>query len=149
MIQRAVPKDANAITELIKALLDELNGIPVEWDLNEQQALCGAMIEQGDYVVFHTTDDNGQCVGLITMSEAQALYAGGRFGVVHELYVLPSNRSQQQGRALIQKALEFAREKGWSRLEVGAPAYPQWARTKAFYLREGFEEVGPRLKYKL
>ncbi len=30
-------------------------------------------------------------------------------------------------------------------LEVGAPSVPKWQRTVDFYLRNGFEEVGPRL----
>jgi hypothetical protein len=35
---------------------------------------------------------------------------------------------------------------GWGRLEVGAPDVPKWKGTLAFYRRNGFDEVGPRLK---
>ena len=36
-----------------------------------------------------------------------------------------------------------------NRVEVGAPDVPRWQRTVNFYLKEGFVEVGPRLKYLL
>ncbi|MGI9371622.1 MAG: hypothetical protein ACR2OJ_03935 [Hyphomicrobiales bacterium] len=47
---------------------------------------------------------------------------------------------------LIAAAEEFAREKGWLRFEVGAPDQPAWNRTFDFYIKEGFEEAGPRLR---
>lgn len=86
---------------------------------------------------------------LITIAETESLYAGGKIGLVQELYVVPDMRSEQIGKSLIEKSIEYARDKEWNRLEGGAPAYPEWARTKAFYEREGFSEIGPRLKYVL
>ena len=49
----------------------------------------------------------------------------------------------------VKMAFEYARNKTCNRLEVGAPAYPKWSRTKSFYIREGFKEIGTRLKYEL
>lgn len=85
-------------------------------------------------------------VGLVLLNECAAIYAGGKFGEISELYVLPEYRSQGVAAQLLRAAETYAKEQGWKRLEVGAPAQPDWERTLAFYLREGFEEVGPRLR---
>jgi hypothetical protein len=55
-------------------------------------------------------------------------------------------RSNGLGNHLIEKAKKIAIDMGWKRLEVGAPPYPEWERTKSFYLK-GFVEIGPRLKW--
>ena len=55
-------------------------------------------------------------------------------------------RSQGVASQLLTVARRIATGRGWRRLEVGAPDPVAWARTKAFYEREGFTEVGPRLK---
>jgi len=47
---------------------------------------------------------------------------------------------------LLTEAEQLAKARSWTRFEVGAPDQPAWARTVQFYLREGFEEVGPRLR---
>ncbi|MHC4476198.1 MAG: GNAT family N-acetyltransferase [Planctomycetota bacterium] len=148
-IRRATESDAKVTVNLVKALLDELNGTPIEWDTDKAVDLCKEMIGLEDYIVFHSVNDEGEIVGVITIAESESLYAGGKIGIIQELYVVPSMRSQQLGRSLIQKAVEYAHNRKWHRLEVGAPAYPQWSRTKSFYVREGFTEIGPRLKYEL
>ncbi len=90
--------------------------------------------------------DQGPPVGLLTLNECAAIYAGGYFAEIAELYVDPCHRSRGVAAALINAAIERARKRGWTRLEVGAPDLPRWQRTVDFYRREGFVEVGPRLK---
>ena len=80
------------------------------------------------------------------LNECAAIYAGGRFGEITELYVVPEARSTGVAAALVAAAVRVAGDKGWRRLEVGAPAQPAWARTLAFYERQGFAPVGPRLR---
>ena len=149
MIQRANGSDAKVTVSLIKALLDELDGKAVEWDLDEAEILCKELIKAGDYIVFHVQNSDGETVGIITIAETESVYAGGKIGLIQELYIKPAMRCKKLGKLLIEKAVEYARGKKWNRLEVGAPAYPEWARSKAFYEREGFIEIGPRLKYVL
>lgn len=90
--------------------------------------------------------DGERAVGVLMLNECAAIYAGGRFGEITELYVVPEFRSRGVARRLVAAADDLAATSGWRRLEVGAPDQPAWARTKAFYEREGFSEVGPRLK---
>jgi GNAT superfamily N-acetyltransferase len=104
-------------------------------------------IEDRRYFAFLVVDDNQKALGVITAGESGAVYAGGKFGVIHEMFIAPQIRSNGFGNQLIMKVKELAVDLLWKRLEVGAPLYPAWKRTKQFYLREGFVEVGPRLKW--
>ncbi|WP_419177305.1 GNAT family N-acetyltransferase [Ruegeria halocynthiae] len=83
---------------------------------------------------------------MIMLNECAAIYAGGVFGEISELYVLPKLRSRGTAGALIQEAVDLGCSRKWNRLEVGAPNQPEWKRTFDFYIRSGFDEVGPRLR---
>jgi len=98
---------------------------------------------------FLATANDTRDVGLITLNECAAIYAGGRFGEIPELYVVPDYRSKSVGALLLETAVSFGRKRGWPNIEVGAPSRPAWQRTLDFYRRHGFEEVGPRLDLEL
>ena len=93
-------------------------------------------------------NDDGDAVGVLTLVESLALYAGGRIGVINELYVVPPYRSEGVGKILLDAAKSLADDRGWQRLEVTTPG-EQYAKTLKFYEREGFMPVGPRYKYLL
>jgi len=95
---------------------------------------------------FLAEDERGNAVGVLTLHECASIYAGGRFGEISELFVSPLVRSEGVGPELLKEAMRFGHTREWRRLEVGAPDVPRWNRTVSFYLRNGFEEVGPRLK---
>jgi GNAT superfamily N-acetyltransferase len=88
-------------------------------------------------------DSSGEPIGVLTLNECAATHARGRFGEIAELYVVPKARSLDVG------GVGFGREHGWHHLEVGAPAVPRFQRTVGFYLKNGFVEVGPRLRHPL
>ena len=90
--------------------------------------------------------DEDEAVGIITLSESISLYAGGRIGVVNELYVVPEYRSEGVGKILLDAAKNLGEERGWVRLDVTTPG-DEFARTLRFYEREGFISIGPRYKY--
>ena len=114
-IQRATKSDAKVTVNLIKALLDEINGTPIEWDTDKAENLCKEMIELEDYIVFHSINNKGEIVGLITIAESESIYAGGKIGIIQEMYIVPSMRSGKLGKSLIEKAIEYARNKEWNR----------------------------------
>ncbi|HZY98599.1 MAG TPA: GNAT family N-acetyltransferase [Candidatus Baltobacteraceae bacterium] len=78
--------------------------------------------------------------------EVGAIYANGPYGIIPEMYVVPSGRSTGVGRRLIERAVEIGRERGWSRIDVTAPESPAWERTVRFYESCGFRFAGPKLK---
>jgi GNAT superfamily N-acetyltransferase len=135
------------IIQLVSELIAELSGKKFVVDEFEANQFIKRSINNGKYTAFIALDDCGKAQGVITVGESGAVYAGGAFGVIHEFYISPQLRSKGLGNQLIEKAKQTAIEKCWKRLEVGAPPYPEWQRTKSFYLREGFLEIGPRLKW--
>lgn len=92
--------------------------------------------------------DSGDAVGVVTVTESLALYAGGRIGVINELYVVPPFRSEGVGKILLDAVKTLADERGWARLEVTTPG-EDYDKTLHFYEREGFFRIGPRFKYDL
>ncbi|UPJ47878.1 GNAT family N-acetyltransferase [Bradyrhizobium sp. 200] len=83
------------------------------------------------------------------LCEFSAIYTLGLAATITELYVVPEYRSRRVAEQLLHAAMAQGRERGWGRLEVGAPRQPQWARSLQFYERSGFQEIGPHLGIKL
>ena len=57
---------------------------------------------------FLASDDDGRPLGALLLGECSAIYAGGAFGVVTELYVLPERRSEGVAPPLLAAARAFA-----------------------------------------
>jgi GNAT superfamily N-acetyltransferase len=101
------------------------------------------------YTAFLAFGESNDCIGMVTVASSCSIYAGGHFGIIQELYVRPDYRQLQIGHQLIEEVVRYAKGRHWKRIEVGAPEAEKWARTIAFYQREGFVEIGPRLKFVL
>ncbi|KIC11118.1 hypothetical protein RA19_07070 [Leisingera sp. ANG-M1] len=146
-VQPLEADSADLAARFIAALLEELSGgepcdpaplEPVARDLLASGRVCG-------FAAYSLE----RPVGVLMLNKCAAVYAGGRFGEITELFVEPEWRSQGTAAALVDAAAEHGRRQGWKRLEVGAPDQPAWQRTLAFYQRCGFTEVGPRLRFLL
>ena len=111
-----------------------------------QKAAFQLMRPDGGVWSFIAVDESGEAVGVININRCSAIYAGGDFGEITEMYVKPAYRSKNVGEQLIEKAKSFAKDMGWAVLEVGAPDVPRCQRTVDFYERNGFSVVGPRLE---
>jgi GNAT superfamily N-acetyltransferase len=142
--------DAPTVAALVLELVAEVNA-PGTLTVSSQRltAVAHALLGGSAVWALLAEPDAGKAVGVLTLNECAAIRAGGRFGEISEMYVRPSYRGQGIGGKLVRAAVEFARSRGWTRLEVGAPPVPAWARSTAFYRRNGFEESGPRLKLAL
>jgi GNAT superfamily N-acetyltransferase len=93
--------------------------------------------------------EGSEIVGILTLNETFAIYANGNYGVIDEMYVIPSRRSTGIGKELVEAAKELGLQRGWSRIDVTAPESERWERTRRFYEKEGFAFTGPKLKYLL
>ena len=146
-IRKALIDDADTVSRLARELFLELGHTPPIADFKQSVAFCKDMLEKDEYLVFLAVNSKGFADGILTMNEGVSIYAGGRFGVIREFYVVPEIRSRGVGKALLERAKEFSRSKGWRRIEVTPPSKDDHIRTYSFYTREGFREIGPRLKY--
>jgi len=145
-IRRAKPEHAGAVADMIGRLLTELrNGEPVP----VSSTVAAELLERPDDFAAYLAFGDGEVVGALTLSTCYALYAAGAFGEIAELYVCPEWRSRNAGKLLVEAAADHCRGRGWAILEVGAPPADAWSQTVAFYKRNGFEDVGPRLNLML
>jgi GNAT superfamily N-acetyltransferase len=133
------------VARLLAALFEEVGHTPDEDDI----AAIFADIDADDrHSTLLALDGDGNVVGVITVVEAIALYAGGTIGVVNELYVVPSYRSEGVGKLLLDFCKQLGEERGWVRLEVTTPG-DEYDKTLRFYEREGFVKIGPRYKFEM
>ena len=146
-IRRATVRDAVYVGRFVDALLMELSGSPSRYD--ERVETANRLLALGDRIFGFLAFEREEPVALMMISESAAIYAGGMFGVITELYVIPEQRSAGVAKMLIDAAASLGRQRAWRQIEVGAPHQPAWERTLKFYLRAGFVEVGPRLKLAL
>lgn len=148
IVEADTPERIGSVAKLVASLLRELAPEQTSGDAVEKIEGVATTLLNGQNNVWAllAESDTGQPVGVLTLNQCAALYAGGRFGEISEFYVAPACRSAQIGEKLLEAARRFGRNRQWTRLEVGAPEMPAWARTMAFYKAKGFREVGPRLK---
>jgi ribosomal protein S18 acetylase RimI-like enzyme len=110
-VRRATPADS----PLIGALLHDFN---TEFDepTPPPEALAGRLAEliADDTVVLLVGD-----VGLVVLRFRRAIWTDGLDCYLAELYVRPQHRGGGLGRALLEAALEHARDRGADRIELG------------------------------
>jgi hypothetical protein len=101
-IRRASSNDSLVVTMMIDKLLCELSGN--ETSNSKLEPVVYDLLDQSDestilpYLVLLAFDDSSdEVIGVISSSESRAVYTNGKFGVIHELYVLPEHRSNKVG----------------------------------------------------
>lgn len=141
-------QSVDAIIRLLKDLYKELG--------EESESLkfltadfVKEMLDSKNTEVYLAYNHNRDVVGIISLTQSQAFYAGGKYGVIDEMYVVPGFRSNNIGSQIIVGLKQIAKLKGWKRLDVTAPTEERWLRTVDFYKRNGFEFTGPKLKFKI
>ena len=147
IISSATEHDAATVAELTRELLEEIMGMTgarhFSADAGALAVLCRDFLAGSGYSAYLSYHAE-KAVGLITLSETRALYAGGRFGVITECYVHPDFRGCGLGKRLLSVAREHAKSMGWTRLEVTTPPLPEFDRTLSFYQANGFDVAGGR-----
>ncbi len=143
-VRRALPNEAPLVAEFALRLADEISertGV-ASFDRDSQQIidLCRDFMERGFYTAFFALDGATQKpIAAANLCESHALYAQGSFGIIQEFFVEPAFRSQDVGAALLGAIHDFARERGWTRVELCTPPLPEFSRTLGFYEKNGFK----------
>ena len=124
-IRQADAADAVIVGTLVHTLIREIvpeyeGRKPVEDYIDTARALLTTHAGIWAFLAENGSD----VVGVLTLNQCAAIYAGGAFGEICELYVAPDFRSSGVGAQLIDAAVEFGRSQNWSVIEVGAPDVP-------------------------
>lgn len=153
MVRHAGVEDVDLVTSLMFELLTKTT-VRMDPEAAASRTLIRTIhqiLSEHDGVwPFIALDANQQCVALLTLNECTALYAGGKFGEISELYIRAGQRSSGAGHSVVSAAVQFGRMRGWSRLEVAPASVPAWQhRSLDAYTRLGFTEVGPKMALSL
>lgn len=135
--------DTGVVAALLSGLFEEVEHTP---DFEEIASIFAEMDADDHHSTLLACNEDGDAVGVITLVESLSLSAGGRYGVINELFVVPEYRSEGVGKLLMDFAKTLGEQRGWTRLEVTTPG-DEFDKTLRFYEREGFWKIGPRYKF--
>ena len=132
--------------ELLSEIMELIQQPAFRFDLAEAETNLHRYLSEQTYHVFVAIDASRevQAAGFVSACESHAIYAGGAFGTIPELYVRPEYRRRGIGRSLMEALRAHSQQCGWKRLEVTTPPLPEFRDTLAFYEREGFSVTGGR-----
>ena len=146
-IVEASKDDVIEVTDLVAALLLELEPESKEEIVGMPLASIALSLFDARKIFAFLAIDGGTPIGVITLHECAAIYAGGLFGEISEMYIKPEYRSCAIGKLLIQASIRKAQELNWQRIEVGTPPPETWQRTVKFYENNSFKATGTRLRF--
>ena len=144
-IRLASAADAPALGRLLHAFNVEFGeSTPDEEAIAERAA---PLIESGEITVLFAGDGPD---GFAELRFRPSLYTGALDAYLEELYVVPKRRGQGLGRALLDAAMDVARERGAARIDLNTSVSDVAARalyeSAGFTNREGGPE-GPAMLY--
>jgi GNAT superfamily N-acetyltransferase len=134
-VRAAHADEAEAIVPLYEWLFAPPGSVPSSWDERRAAVALRQAIESHDAAVLIAEDDTGAMIGFITGYQDLHSVRFGYRAWVEDLAVDPERRSQGVGKALLDAAKAWARERGATHLELDSAL----ARADAhrFYEREG------------
>ena len=135
-VRAARAGEEEAIVPLYEWLFAPPGSTPAAWDPKRAAVALRQAIESHDCAVL-IADADGELIGFVTGYQDLHSVRFGYRAWVEDLAVQPDRRSQGVGKALLDAAKGWARERGASHLELDSAL----ARTDAhrFYEREGAE----------
>jgi GNAT superfamily N-acetyltransferase len=145
-VRAAFEEDIPAIASAVSALLLEIGGNPPA--TAAMHASAHALIADGERGVLLIAEAAGALVGLLAASWQTAIHVPGRYALIQDLWVHPSWRSRAIGADLLAALSDLAGGRQIARIEVGLPqaSFAGLDATEAFYRRNGFTPLGPRMR---
>jgi GNAT superfamily N-acetyltransferase len=150
-VRPARTDDVPAVAAAVAALLTELGGTPPARAAIETEAR--AHIEDPSLGIVLVAEAAGGgpvdgLVGVLTASWARAIQVAGRLLTIEVLWTRREWRDRGVGAGLLDALAAAAAAEGAGRVEVGLPreSFPALRATERFYLANGFERLGPRMR---
>jgi ribosomal protein S18 acetylase RimI-like enzyme len=141
------PADAVEVAAAVAQLLVELGGTPPRQQTMEATALRLLQEPELGLVLIAEAED-ATLIGVLAVSLQTAIHAAGRYALIQDLWVDPAWRSRAIGAALLDELFAALAASGIERVEVGLPkeSFAALQATAAFYRRNGFQALGPRMR---
>lgn len=123
----------NAMTERISQLLNSLRSVPAPMKQDQIEDL----LEKESFNLFVAKNDKGDILGMLTLTSCSTL-TGDKVWI-EDVIVDESFRKQGVGRALLQAAVDYARNE-LKASSIYLTSNPSRIAARALYRSEGFEE---------
>jgi GNAT superfamily N-acetyltransferase len=145
-VRPARTDDVPAVAAAVAALLQELGATPPPTRAIESEAR--AHIEDPSLGIVLVASADSEVVGVLTASWARAIQVAGRLLTIEVLWTRGEWRDRGVGAGLVHALAVAAAAEGAGRVEVGLPreGFPALRATERFYLANGFERLGPRMR---
>jgi GNAT superfamily N-acetyltransferase len=146
-VRPARPGDAPAIAAAVAELLVEL-GAPTSPDRAAIEAEVRAHVDDPSLGIVLVSASDQDIAGVLAASWARAVQVPGRMLTIEVLWTRREERDRGVGAALVDALAERGAAEGVSRVEVGLPreSFAALCATERFYLANGFELLGPRMR---
>jgi GNAT superfamily N-acetyltransferase len=146
-VRPARTEDVPAVADAVEALLVELGAMPPARAAIESEAHAH-VTDPSLGLVLVATLLTGELAGVLTAGWARAIQVAGRVLTVEVLWTRRDWRDRGIGAALVEALALVAAAEGAGRVEVGLPreSFPALPATERFYLANGFERLGPRMR---
>lgn len=140
-IRKATIEDESHIITLLKQFPPE--EATVDWQVGGET--FRRIIGNADLGTVFVAEENGQILGVITLSYPHAIRCGGYYSCIEEFIVDEKGRGKGVGGNLLKAAIAESQSRGCYELQVNRPSelgYP-------VYLRYGWKDLGKHLNLKL
>jgi len=141
LIRKACIEDESRVISLLKQFPSGLEG--VDWEAAART--FRQIVQNPELGAILVAEDNGEVVGVTTLSYPTAIRCGGLYCCIEENIVDGRCRGKGVGGKLLKAAMAEATSKGCDEIQVNGPSemgYP-------LYLRNGLKDIGKHLKVKL
>ncbi|HEY33437.1 MAG TPA: GNAT family N-acetyltransferase [Dehalococcoidia bacterium] len=140
-IREAKVEDQEEVFDLLRQLMTSAN---MESPINQPSSIetFRQVIEEETGTIL-VAEEDGQMLGLLTLSYPVAIRCGGLYSCIEEFIVTEQARGKGVGGKLLEAAINKATEKGSYELQVNRPSelgYP-------VYMRHGWKDLGKHLNY--
>jgi GNAT superfamily N-acetyltransferase len=143
-IRQANLEDEARVMELLKLLLSP-SGEYSTLDWPVVTALFRKMVQNDGIGTVLLAEEDGDGVGVITLSYPVAIRCAGRYACIEEFIVSERVRGRGVGSQLLEAAIAEATSRGCDEIQCNGPSelgYP-------VYVRQGLKDIGKHLKLKL
>jgi GNAT superfamily N-acetyltransferase len=138
-IREATLEDWNGVFELVKELM---RSVGPESPIHQPSAAeAYRQIMENETGTILVAEEDGDLLGLITLSYPMAVRCGGIYACIEEFVVSERARGKGAGSKLLEAAKKKAAERGCYEVQVNRPSevgYP-------IYLRHGWKDLGKHL----
>lgn len=151
-VRAARVDDLDQVLASVRDLLRELSGDAArELPAGAREAARAVIDDRALGTLLVATTGSGEVMGVLGASRQVALRTGGAYLLIQELHVSPGHRRAGVGERLIRHLVADAVGRGLPLVEVGlpGPGFAHQSRTLAFYRKQGFTEVGPRMRHRV